>query len=233
MSALLAEARLQAHWAAQLASAPGTSLIPPRDDFTHTNLRWVPALRALVGQEVDGKQAALRLEDLTLRVADATLALPGRTYDEALAWLGEIFGAPLHRSKHEMPAHAIAEGEAFAEVDGLSELAALYARAHQALSALGPDVICWPHHFDIAALHDLGEGRSVGTGMSPGDGSYPDPYWYVTPWPYPDDPTSLPALSEGAWHTEGWVGAVLPSTEAPEGFLSEALAVARALHSNG
>jgi hypothetical protein len=81
----------------------------------------------------------------------------------------------------------------------------------------------WPHHFDIAVLIELGaeddrpvdpeEARSVGVGMTPGDDSYPDPYWYVTPWPYPAA-TGLPKLPPpGAWHTDGWVGAVLGAAD--------------------
>ncbi len=48
--------------------------------------------------------------------------------------------------------------------------------------------------------------------MSPGDGSYAEPYWYVTPWPYPAA-ERLPELDTGRWHTDGWVGAVLTGTE--------------------
>jgi hypothetical protein len=48
--------------------------------------------------------------------------------------------------------------------------------------------------------------------MSPGDGSYSQPYFYVSPWPYPDVST-LPPLVLGHWHTEGWVGAVLTAEE--------------------
>ncbi|NNE17483.1 MAG: hypothetical protein HKN10_03295, partial [Myxococcales bacterium] len=53
------------------------------------------------------------------------------------------------------------------------------------------------------------EARSIGVGFSPGDGSYDQPYFYVTPWPYPEA-SSLPRLTKGAeWHRSGWTGAVL------------------------
>ena len=53
------------------------------------------------------------------------------------------------------------------------------------------------------------EARSIGVGFSPGDGSYDQPYFYVTPWPYPDT-EDLPPLAVGAhWHRTGWTGAVL------------------------
>jgi hypothetical protein len=49
--------------------------------------------------------------------------------------------------------------------------------------------------------------------MSPGDESYREPYFYVSPWPYPSE-RSGPALAGGGhWHTEGFFAAVLPGTE--------------------
>jgi hypothetical protein len=76
-------------------------------------------------------------------------------------------------------------------------------------------VRCWPHHFDIATLIEFAppqggdSGRSIGVGLSPGDSSYPEPYFYVTPWPYPNDPPLPDLAARGEWHTEGWLGAVL------------------------
>jgi hypothetical protein len=72
-------------------------------------------------------------------------------------------------------------------------------------------VRCWPHHFDLACLIQVSTEQSIGVGFSPGDGSYQLPYFYVTPWPYPA--TSLPTLEVGAWHTDGWTGAVLQTKE--------------------
>ncbi|MGH9361986.1 MAG: hypothetical protein ACRD2T_08710, partial [Thermoanaerobaculia bacterium] len=58
--------------------------------------------------------------------------------------------------------------------------------------------------------------------------------------PYPE-PARLPPLAEGAWHTEGWVGAVLEAAalfaeDSPQGqerraahFLDEAIAASREL----
>jgi len=51
-------------------------------------------------------------------------------------------------------------------------------------------------------------------GLSPDDSSYDEPYWYVTPYPYPEDKTNLPELAaNGFWHTEEWVGAVLTASQ--------------------
>ncbi len=74
--------------------------------------------------------------------------------------------------------------------------------------------------------------------MSPGDGSYDEPYWYVTPWPYPA-PANLTELTGGGiWHTEGWVGALLTASQLsqdekqPEklaAFLDSAISASRVL----
>jgi hypothetical protein len=76
----------------------------------------------------------------------------------------------------------------------------------------------WPHHFDMAILIDVpgkkdGESRTIGVGLSPGDENYPEPYWYVSPYPYP--PTdNLPLLKgQGTWHTQQWVGAILTASQ--------------------
>ena len=82
-------------------------------------------------------------------------------------------------------------------------------------------VRCWPHHFDLATLItlDAEAGKTIGVGLSPGDGYYDEPYFYVTPWPYPDTGTiSLPQLPGGGkWHTHEWVGAVLTASDLYDG----------------
>lgn len=102
----------------------------------------------------------------------------------------------------------------------LPELARYFANADSILeyiASLRPDaglVRCWPHHFDIATLitieasDDPEEMKSIGVGLSPGDQTYDEPYFYVTPWPYPDTEL-LPALESPAfWHTDGFVAVV-------------------------
>ena len=93
---------------------------------------------------------------------------------------------------------------------GLKSLGVWYSTAHNALTGLidltdhssmkmtgAPVVRCWPHHFDMATLFNLGEDRSIGVGFSPGDESYDEPYFYCTPWPPPDQ-TGMTVI----WH--GW-----------------------------
>ena len=96
----------------------------------------------------------------------------------------------------------------------------------------------WPHHFDLATLISLQGETTVGVGFSPGDGSYPEPYWYVSPWPYPENTPEWPLESGGRWHTQGFTAAVLTGSdalqsadqeEAAEAFLRSAIAGSRRL----
>jgi hypothetical protein len=162
------------------------------------------------------------------------LPLAGRKLDEALAWASDrMGGAVMGPPPYEMPEHAVARGGAFRGDDpaACAELARWYATADRCLREgaflqleTGPDhdqpaspVRCWPHHFDIATLITLppiapgggGGARSIGVGLSPGDGSYAQPYFYVTPWPYPTDPPLAQLPGGGIWHQTGWFGAVL------------------------
>ena len=150
----------------------------------------------------------------------------------------------------DFPDHPLARGARFdaSQTTGRQELASYFAQTHHLLQAIvvgtvgASPIRIWPHHFDMATLISLaerenGEARSIGVGFSPGDASIDQPYWYVTPWPYPET-ADLPALAGGgSWHTSGWVGALLrrsqldPATEAEEitQFLQSALHHAKAL----
>jgi hypothetical protein len=229
----LSDARLQLHWAAQLLSAPGSSLLRAREDHSHTNLGWDSVLSVLSGRNVGPRalRAGLVFEGLELTVIEAqreraSVRLSGRTVQQGLDWLsGELAGesAGLQLPAHEMPSHGVGDGEAFSEAGAgaRAELAAWFSNAFGLIRETVADeagasvVRCWPHHFDVASLVRLDtaggaeEARSIGVGFSPGDSSYEQPYFYVTPWPYPDA-AALPPLPYGAhWHTERWTGAVL------------------------
>ncbi len=250
-SAALRDARLQVHHAAQLAAAPGKALAEPEPDWGHTALVWLAGAGALAGPPIGGRRAALRPADLMLLLVDgdgreqAARPLAGTDLAGGLAWLADLFGAELPPIRKDIPPHPVAGGAPFAlsHPGAFREIHRLFAGTAAILDGRpGGPVRCWPHHFDIARLHvldpslDPEEARSVGYGMTPGDDQYPDPYWYVTPWPYPD-PAALADLPAGAWHTEGWVGGVLHAAEVVpavdqravvEGFFAAAGAAAQA-----
>jgi hypothetical protein len=230
----LVEARLAAHWAAQIVSAAGATLSPPESDASHTSLVWIEEPRAVASAALEPTscRAALRLVDLHLLVLDrerktvAELALNGRTLAESTSWLSAQIAharakpaVDLVRPDHDLPDHPVAQGRAFdAPAIELEELARWFSDAWQILTELAgeapdaPSVRIWPHHFDTAFLLPLSGddgSRSIGVGMSPGDRSYAEPYWYVTPWPYPTDSQGLLLDGGGTWHDQGWFGAVL------------------------
>jgi hypothetical protein len=234
------EARLVAHWAAQIVAAVGETLVAPAPDASNASLEWIEPARALVGVPLgDGAvRVALRPADLTLLILDATnrafetLDLRGETLQSGLAWLtaalAHVTGAaavPLARPPHELPEHPVGSGAPFpaTDDDARALLADIFSMADRQLRALAASVPgaspvrCWPHHFDIATLVALdsaktpGEiSRSIGVGLSAGDASYAGGYWYVTPWPCPAVPELPPLAAGGTWHRAGWLGAVLP-----------------------
>jgi hypothetical protein len=232
----LADARVELHWAAQIPAAVARAEIPPLLDDSHTSLAWIAGDALLAGGLTPrGLRLGLRVSELTLVVLDAAgrhgdeLSLRGLAYDEALAWAAQrLGGAAGGAPPYEMPAHAVARGAPFrGDEAALAELARWFASADRLLGAFaatvplpgGHDlpVRCWPHHFDIATLIELPrrtpmDVRTIGLGLSPGDDARREPYFYVTPWPYPQDP-ALPDLPPGAaWQREGWFGAVLTSS---------------------
>ena len=49
-------------------------------------------------------------------------------------------------------------------------------------------------------------------GLSPGDKYYDEPYFYVTPRPYPMENLLDVSRWQAHWHQEDWVGVVLPAS---------------------
>jgi hypothetical protein len=220
------DTRLQLHWAAQAVAGVGRTILPKQADDSHSSLVWNDG--ALVAG--DGR-SRLRMRDLTLLYGDEPFALTGRTLDEAFRFFEERTGERLERwGEAAPPDHAVAHGAAFAaDADDLERFADLYAQADRELRRIHSPVRCWPHHFDIATLIEHGEGRTTGAGLVPGDAQFAEPYWYVTPWPYPHDRDAFAPLRAGFWNTDGWFGAVLPVSSDADvaAFFDEAIRAVR------
>ncbi|MCZ6539453.1 MAG: hypothetical protein O6922_06475 [Chloroflexi bacterium] len=173
----LTDARLQLHYAAQVVSAVGASLLEPQPDDSHPNLGWSEELGGLTGHHVPGARsfrAALQFAELRLLLLDGngqTLAefpLDGRSLDAAMHWLSSAIEANgtalpadgIRRPPYELPDHPVATGASFSHSaeNAYAELARWYANAGGALAKLvshidgASTVRCWPHHFDIATL---------------------------------------------------------------------------------
>jgi len=162
------------------------------------------------------------------------MPLNGRTIDEAARWLRAqlaecgLDAAAFTLNEHfTIPPHPVGATAAFdtAVPARFDELARWYSDASLVLEqvvAFTPNaspVRCWPHHFDIATLIEVAaaaEGspaKTINVGMEPGDDSYAEPYVYVSMYPSPSAGVPRPSLAgDGHWHTEGWLGAVLPGS---------------------
>jgi hypothetical protein len=239
----LVDTRLQLHHAAQVVASAGVTFLAPTPDDSHPNLGWVESLGALMGHSLPGAdaQVGLRIADLSLLLVNERgdvsdeFALDGKGLDDGYAWLAgataragaELPSAGITRAAYEIPSHPTGSGEAFSckSHEAFAELARWFANGHHALAELAArvpgatDVRCWPHHFDVGSLvivatePDGTLAKSIGLGLSPGDDAYAEPYWYVSPWPYPE-PDALPSLASGVhWHTEGYTSAILTGSD--------------------
>ncbi len=228
----------------QFIALTGKYLIEQRPDDSHTGLSWDQDLSAFVGEPIirnTGYFIALSPSKLELSIRDQakniidSKNLDKNTRDSILIWLKSalketgIDSDNLSLQMHyEIPDHPIAHGQnfEFKKPEYFSVLSDIYANAAHVLSVVqqtiksSSPVRCWPHHFDIAMLltldpeKDAEQARSIGLGMSPGDATYAEPYFYITPWPYPEKSAELPDLDgSGFWHTEGWAGVVLPVSD--------------------
>ena len=240
--ASLVDSRLQLHHALQIIVSAPISFLEKRADDSHTNLEWLPSLEALGTNWLERAtrvRFALHAANLALLAVDqdggvtSEFQLSGRTTADGVTWLRESLsaagydGAALTTRKHyEIPTHAVASGGVYSlgSAETFAELGRYYGDAHELTSHVAATRSgaspprCWPHHFDLATLITLpeiaGRGtRTVGVGMSPGDASYAEPYFYVGPYPHPNRDRLRPLGSLGAWHTQGWIGAVLRGSE--------------------
>jgi len=237
------EARFQAHYAAQWVARYGRSYLPPQKDDSHTSMLWNPSAKLFLSQSSMKGSLALDLPTLTLFWLDPKgtfgtgFSLDGKTETQVEKTLGGMLaevGLGANRLKTDLPYelddHDIGNGGAYdvaANADGLNQLANNF---HLAATLLGEvkkreegagPVRAWPHHFDIATLmtledeDDPEEAKSINVGFSPGDGNYAAPYFYISPWPYPDA-SDLPAEPKlFRWHTEGFTAAVIPEAMWP------------------
>jgi len=228
----LAAARSLAHRSVQWAAKAARANLEPVPDDSHSALVWDADRAALMTQPLKkGVRVGLRVGILELvfvkgskvesfAIATGANGEPGRWLDERLAKEGlkPVSGIAL---PYETPPTLF--GRPSEEAPQLAALAAWFAAGAEILEGVrkryakhkpGPGpILCWPHHFDIAVLVELGDGKSIGVGLSPGDDYYAQPYLYVCP-NRKLDTADLPALPCGArWHTRDFFGAVATGSE--------------------
>jgi len=233
------KARIQLHQALQLLASTAISYFEKKEDDSHTNTEWLNNSNGLATHAF-GPEKNLRLAldfaGLKYVLYDGnstdTFALDGMTEQKAILWYknqlqqkgldNSVFTTDRH---YEIPANPQADGAPYVlfKNEAFKKLAAYFRQAHDVMLRItkgnknASPIRCWPHHFDIATLitletnEDPQKIKSVGVGLSPGDDSYDQPYYYVSPWPHPDESklqdNDLPA--DGFWHSNGFTSAVL------------------------
>lgn len=241
-SSKLTQARIQLHYAIQPLAATASALCEKKEDFSHQALYWDENL-GFKTQAISSIQSCRIVLDpitLTLEIVGdsdrviSIFALSDRTLSEAFDWIRTVLkglvgeaelNIPISYPPDDIPDRDLACDGRFNLQSPISNLADYYSTANTILQEISKQeigaspVLIWPHHFDIATLITLpekinSETLTVGVGLSPGDLSYDQPYWYVTPYPYPEDISNLPTLDgNGSWHTSDWVGAVLTASQ--------------------
>ena len=262
-------ARLQLHQAAQMLAATGISFVDKQADDSHTNMEWIEELSAFESSQFGSHQQlrlAINFEQFKIILLDedhdfSELSLHGKTEAQIIAWYHNALKSSnfdpssfTMKRHYEIPETPQASGAIFDLFDPVPflEHSNHFANANLLLNNIATqtsgssDVRCWPHHFDLGMLITLEENddpekmKSVGVGFSPGDDNYDEPYYYVSPWPYPDlnllrnDDLS----GEGKWHTSGFVSAILTVSDFKdannqqkyvEDFLSGAIAISKTI----
>jgi len=234
----LIDARLEAHHAAQWLARSTRVYSTPVADDSHTSLVWDSSTAALMTQAITPNFAlGLRLHPMALVAqlpnGNESFNLFGRTEKDVGKWMSELLSAhKLDPSQldtpgpYSLPKHPLDSGLTYglANKESFEELGRYFANASDLLETVrrtqptASPVRCWPHHFDIATLISLdkdgGEhARSIGVGMSPGDDIFPEPYFYISPWPYPSQ-ADLPPMPEPAfWYREGFTAVILKSSD--------------------
>ncbi len=237
----LAKTRIELHYAIQPLAAASLALVKAETDFSPMALYWDDNLGFITQSIPSIQYCRIALDPITLSleiVGDrdrviSIFALSDRTLSEAFDWLRTVIKGlggteiitPISYPVDDFPSSDLAHIGTFSRQFSTSNLVDYYASANQVLHSLtqseplASPVRIWPHHFDIATLITLPnqEDRdtlTIGVGLSPGDASYEEPYWYVTPYPYPENRDNLPILDgNGTWHTSHWVGAVLTASQ--------------------
>jgi len=234
------QAREQCHQAIQNVAAVGRSFSVASKEDEFANLNWDFGLQRLVGHWVKGNitfRSSICIKDFEVYLVNeniktiSSISMQDITQTDVMVWLEhELSKLGVDFSKinltypYEIPEYPTAKREAFHldNLEACDELSRLYNNTSLVLTELFKkeknvsSIKCWPHHFDIAArvtMLDTGDpetSRSINLGMSPGDKYYNEPYFYVSPIPYPTENLLDLSKYHGHWHQNDWVGAVLP-----------------------
>lgn len=236
-------AREETHAAVQLIAIVPRNLLTPDPTDGSASLIWDDTLSMLTTELIDGFRIAFELITQEIHIYKgtsniSTLTTIDNTFDQvyenlkkALSEQGLDGGKLKKELPYELPESVMQLGTPFKKQneEALSTLTQLYTMTSETLQEVfssissASDIRCWPHHYDLATLvtivehTDPEEAKSIGFGFSPGDGGYEEPYFYLTPWPYPSKESLYEIEQPAFWNMEGWVGGVLKANDLNDG----------------
>lgn len=235
----LKAAREETHAAVQLIAMVPRHLLDADPTDSSASLIWDDKLNTLTTQVVGGHRVAFEFATQEIHIHKgrdivSTIATIGNTYDQVFDDLKSglnsrgLDGNKLKKElPYELPESVVKLGNPFEKQDSeaLNTLKELYALTSKTLHSVfsniasASEVRCWPHHYDLATLVTLVEhedpekAKSIGFGFSPGDGGYDEPYFYLTPWPYPAIESLYKLEQPAFWNTDRWTGGVLKASD--------------------
>ncbi|RME92929.1 MAG: hypothetical protein D6767_02120 [Candidatus Hydrogenedentota bacterium] len=221
-------ARLEMHYAVQFLAAFARVKIKAMPDESHKAMLFQE--EELCFETKDSPHGKVKYYPVTHKITlekstqEREIFLGGKTWNEVIKEMQTFFSEEsLQWPQYpEFPEYKIQHGEPFSNhlQEDRTKLTQLFAYAKRNLSQLGfvkaNKIQVWPHHFDMAYYHPFSETKGVGIGFSPGDEHYSHPYYYMSPWPYPDK-RDLPTLARPAfWHTENFTSAIIQVSQLPD-----------------
>lgn len=237
----LKQGREETHRAIQLVGSFPRNFLPYDPSDASASLIWNDQISGFETQEVKGikvgfnliEQSILLLKDdtvnSTISTINETFELTFSTLSSELEKMGFEVKSFNYELPYELPRAITNRGNPFTrqDVHALKKLVELYSLTNSILSEVfkvvdeASDIRCWPHHYDLATLvtveahEDPEKAKSIGFGFSPGDGDYDEPYFYLTPWPYPSANDLYELTTPAFWNTDGWTGGVLKALDVP------------------
>lgn len=256
----------QFHLGVQNVAAVGRKFLEPLKSDENATLVWIPQYNRLAGKWIDGNirfRSSIGFNDFSVHLVDeqvqsiSSFELQGKSHGKIMVWLEEqiaLFGLDTSqlvlKLPYDLPEYLATVGKPFSigDLSIAQELGRYFHNgqliAEEVRKAFNSsEVRCWPHHFDISTqitVNNTGNPDTssyVTVGLSPGDEEFAEPYFFVSPWPYPPV-EELPKLTHGQWVDEHWVGAILSAPEilqkedqykSVRRFMSETFAVIRKL----
>jgi hypothetical protein len=185
----------------------------------------------------DGRSLHLKMDlvkhEIILTVDDKSIRIFGMTKGRSSTALAEeLLGAVAELGLEGEYDRATFENDAPREYDpaqvenflaALVNAGRIFEQHRATLGGEKSPVQLWPHNFDLAfewfgtrvqVREEHGERQEfpsqLNLGFFPGSPGVA-PYFYSNPWPFEADVLLGQPLPEGAsWHTEGWLGTILP-----------------------